>query len=162
MANKIDCFTNTGVAKLDPGNDDRVQLVRDSRGITDIHADRAVDPDRARPILTHRLFPRLLQLRKLAPARLVISFLPIFIFRIVESFFAATGRGIVGIERKHLLVFLVGQIVAAGLVVALGVSQQPFHFLDFGDEFGAHRAAKLRFSSGRGDARASDANAAVT
>ena len=66
-----------------------------------------------------------------------------------------------GIEREDLLIFLVREIVASGLIIGFGIGQQPFYFLNLGQEFRAHRAATDCLGGGGRNARAGDADAAV-
>ena len=161
LANKIDRFTDTGVAELDPRNDDGVELGIDARGPGGIalkgFAHRANDL----PVTMHGLLPAFLDRPQRAGSGLVIRFLGILGLNIVEPLFAAAGRSVIGIEREDLLIFLVREIVASGLIIGFGIGQQPFYFLNLGQEFRAHRAATDCLGGGGRNARAGDADAAV-
>ena len=65
------------------------------------------------------------------------------ILGVVDLFFAATGRGVVRIERQDLLVFLESKVVTRGVVITVGIGQEFFHFLNPFDERWAHRFVEV-------------------
>src|SRR6266478_8255896 len=79
-----------------------------------------------------------MHVRELASSRLVIRVFTVVILGVVDLFFAATGRGVVRIERQDLLVFLESKVVTRGVVITVGIGQKFFHFLNFFDECRSH------------------------
>ena len=63
--------------------------------------------------------------------------------REVDPFLAPAGGNVVRIEVQDLLIFLEGEIVTPGVVVAVRVDQQLLHILDLGDELRAHRPVEI-------------------
>ncbi len=61
----------------------------------------------------------------------------------IDPLFPTTSGDVVGIEIQDLLVFFEGEIVTAGVVIAVGVAQELLHVLDFGDELRAHRFVEI-------------------
>ena len=85
------------------------------------------------------IFPALLHFPDGAGTGLVVRFLAVASFLIVNLLFSAPGRGVVGIESENLLVLLERKIEAAAVVIAVRINQELAHFLDFSDELRAHR-----------------------
>ena len=89
-------------------------------------------------IFPDRLLPCFLHFPKLPGARLVVRFLAVLIFGVVDSFLASARGGVVRIERQHLVVAFHRLVVLAGLIIAVGFGEQTFDFIDFIDEAGIH------------------------
>ena len=143
LANKINRFANTSVAKLNLWDNDGVEFVGYPRGAGRVPLERFTQGANGLSILMNRFFPPFLDRPELARAGLVVGLLAIMIFRIVNLFFAAPGRDVVGIESEHLLVFFVREIVATGVVITVCVAEQFFHLFNFRDEFRAHRSVEM-------------------
>src|SRR5207248_11483177 len=64
---------------------------------------------------------------KRPPPRLVVRFLTVEVFGVVDSFLAATGRCVVRINTQNLIVAFHRQIVPAGLIKVLCLSEPLFY-----------------------------------
>ena len=143
LPEKINRLSNARVAKLDARNDDSVEFVGDARGAGDISLEGLRQRADGLSILPNGFFPAFLDLPKLARSCLIVRFLVVMIFRIVDLLFAAPGRDVVRIEREDLFVFLKREIVATGVVVTVRITEQLFYVFDFRDEFRTHRSVEV-------------------
>src|SRR5437016_6811908 len=98
LAQEIDRFANTGITKFDPRNDDAIELVADTRGITGIARDRSLDRPDPCSILSDWLFPTVLDLPHSAASGLVVALHAILKFRYIDPFLSLARRGIVRIK----------------------------------------------------------------
>ena len=62
---------------------------------------------------------------------------------VIDPLLTAPRGDVIGIEVEDLLIFLEGEIVAAGVVVALGITEELLHILYLGDELRAHRLVEI-------------------
>src|SRR5438067_1885720 len=138
LPEKIDCLTNAGITKLNPWDNNGVQLGRDPGRAACISCERVCKGSDGLAVLAHRFFPAFLHLPEVARSRLVVGFLAVTVFRVIEFFLPSPRCHVVGIEIEDLVVFLMRKIVTAGVVITVGLCQQRFYFLDFGDELRAH------------------------
>ena len=138
MPEKINRLANARVAKLDARNDDGVEFVGDARGAGDISLEGVRERADGLSILPNGFFPAFLDLPKLARSCLIVRFLVVMIFRIIDLLFAVPGRSVVGIEREDLFVFFEREIVATGVVVTVRITEQTFYVFDFRNEFRTH------------------------
>src|SRR6266705_4584956 len=102
LPQKIDRLANAGILKLNARDDDGVKFVSNARCVAKIFTDGIEYFSGSRPILTEGLLPSLLHVRELTSARLVVRVFTVTILRIVDLFFAATGRGVVRVDRQDL------------------------------------------------------------
>src|SRR6266480_2588987 len=73
LAQEIDRLANTGIAKFDARNNDAIELVADTRGVTGIAGNHVLDRRRTWPGLADGLFPTVLHLPHGAASCLVVA-----------------------------------------------------------------------------------------
>ena len=96
-----------------------------------------------RAIFSDRFLPGSFDLPQLTSSRLIVRFLAILIFGVV-NFFLALARGcVVRIEREHLIVSFHCKIVLARLIKAVSLGEQLFHFLNLVDEVRRDRLVEV-------------------
>src|SRR5207247_6672847 len=103
---EIDCLTNAGITKLDPRNDDGVQLGRDPGRAACISSERVCKGSDGLAVLAHRFFPAFLHLPETARSGLVVGFLAVTILRVIALFLPSPRRHVVGIEIEDLVLFI--------------------------------------------------------
>src|SRR5207253_5766047 len=109
------------VTKLDARNDDRIELVRDLGRASDVSLESLSERADRLSVLANGFFPALLHLPELTRSRLIVGLLVVMILGVVDLFLAAPRCHVVGIECQDLLIFLKGQVIAAGGVISVGI-----------------------------------------
>ena len=73
------------------------------------------------------------------------SFLAVLVFGVVDFLLPSACSGVVRVERQRpgSLLRFHRLVVLAGLIIAVGLGEQTFHFLDFVDEAGIHRLVEV-------------------
>ena len=140
---KIDRFANRSVTKFNMRNDDAVHLVGHLRGAAHFPSPFVVSGGADGAVFSDRLLPGFLYFPKLPGTRLVVRFLAVLIFGVVDSFLAPARSSVVRIERQHPVVAFHRLVVLAGLIIAVGFGEQAFHFFDFIYEAGIHRFVEV-------------------
>ena len=143
LPEKIDCLADTGIAKLNMRNDDRVQLGRDLGCAARISCEGVCDRIDGLAVAADWFLPAFLHLPELARSRLVVGVFAVTEFRVIDFFLSSPRRHIVGIKTKDLVISLERQIVPAGKVITVGFSEQRFYFFDFREELGANRLVEI-------------------
>ncbi len=87
----------------------------------------------------NREFPAFFDLPQHGGAGFVVGFVIIFLPGLVDLFHPFAGGDIVGIDSKHLLVALGGEIVAATRVIAVGFDEELGDFVALLGETGSDR-----------------------
>src|SRR5437773_5199845 len=80
LAQEINGFADTGIAKFDARNNNAIELIADAGAITAIAGDHVLDRPRTWPVLANGLFPTVLHLPHGAAACLVVALNAILIF----------------------------------------------------------------------------------
>ena len=103
LPKNLNGLANRGVAKFNVRNDDAVELPANQRGSNYVSSGTSCWSAH-HAIFSDRLLPCAFDLPKLASPRLVVRFLTVEIFGVVDSFLAATGRCVVRINTQNLIV----------------------------------------------------------
>ena len=131
---KIDRFANRSVTKFNMRNDDAVHLVGHLRGAAHFPSPFVVSGGADGAVFSDRLLPGFLYFPKLPGTRLVVRFLAVLIFGVVDSFLPPARSSVVRIERQHPVIRFHRLIVLPGLIIAVGFGEQTFHLINFVDE----------------------------
>ena len=130
----IDRFTDRCVAKFKVWNNDAVQLFADRRRAAKLSSYTDANRRARHTVFADRLLPGSFHLPKLTSSRLIVRFLAVLIFCVINFLLALPRRCVVRIEREHLIVSFHGKIVLARLIKTIGVCEQLLHFFDLVDE----------------------------
>ena len=144
LLDEIQSFADRGIAKIDSGNHDLVELSIDQRGAPRVDLRLLDDRGCAHFETTNGQFPTFVHLTQHIAASLVVGGSGIFIAGAIDALHTASRGDIVFVNIENLLVALEGQIKASGGVEAVGLEQQLFYFLDICDESRSERPVEPR------------------
>src|SRR2546423_12086402 len=97
-------------------------------------------------IFADRLLPGSFHLPQLTPSCLVVRFLAVLIFGVINFLLTLSRRGVVWIQTQHLIVAFHGKVIPARLIKAVCVSEPLFDLLHPLREGQRRKAATIGFA----------------
>src|SRR5882724_2871311 len=119
-------------------NDDAIHLVGHLRGAAHFPSPLVVSGGAYSTVFSDRLLPSFFYFPKLPGTCLVVRFLAVLIFGVIDSLLSPTRSGVVRVERQYPVIRFHRLVVLAGLIIAVGFGEQALDLLNLVNEAGIH------------------------